>query len=179
MEIHRPSSSVRIPPRSPFNAARRPSVSRTTSYTSTTSSHSREPMPIPGRPMDEPPPPLPPPRHIEEFDKGLDTAWSWSNAHSHGREGKLAPIKPSSSLYGGYMRPRNDGRPSPDIDEMDVDDWDDRRGSAALTIRSPSQSELVLGAGSAAATGRFEPGAGSGIPSLVRRPPSPTTSNQR
>lgn len=77
------------------------------------------------------------------------------------------------------MRPRRDGRPSPDLDEMDVDEWDGRRGSAALTIRSPSHSDLALGVGSAGVAGPDEAGTGSRIPSLVRRPPSPTTSNQR
>lgn len=63
-----------------------------------------------GRPMaipksNEPlaPPPLPPPRFIEDLAQGHDSGWKWGNAF----EGKptLAPIKPSSSLFGGHSRP--------------------------------------------------------------------------
>ena len=175
MDIHRSSQSVRMPTR-PSYAARRPTTSRATSHTSTSSSHSRDPMPIPGAPIDEPPPPLPPPRYNEELDRGIDAAWSWSNSQPLGVAGKLAPIRPSSSLYGGYMRSRTNSRLSPDHDEMDVDDWD-RRGSAALTIRSPSQADILMGAGGAGIA--IEAGAPTSIPSLVRRPPSPTPSNQR
>jgi hypothetical protein len=178
METHRPSSTVRIPTRPLFDAGRRPSTSRSPSYTSTASTHSRSPMPIPGRPIDEPPPPLPPPRYNEEFEQGIDRSWDWSNAQSHHREGTLAPIKSSSSLYGGYMCSRDDVRRLSDPDEMDVDGWEDRRGSAALTIRSSSQADTRFTA-SAGAPGGIEIAAGSSIPSLVRRPPSPASSNQR
>jgi hypothetical protein len=120
-------------------------------------------MAIPGAPIDEPPPPLPPPRYNEELDRGIDVAWSWQNTESYGGKSKLAPIKPSSSLYGGYMQARGDTRRTSDHDDMDVDDWE-RRGSTVSTIRSPSQADIS---------------AGTSIPSLVRRPPSPTPSNQR
>ncbi len=161
MEIHRPSASaMRIPTRGPA-LDQRPNSSRSSSHTSLTSSHSRDPMAIPGAQIDEPPPPLPPPRYNEELDRGIDVAWSWQNS----AKSKLAPIKPSSSLYGGYMQARGDTRRSSDNDDMDVDDWD-RRGSTVSTIRSPSQADISTGAGTT-------------IPSLIRRPPSPTLSNQR
>lgn len=165
MEIHRPSvSSMRIPTRPP-PVDRRPNTSRSTSYTSTTSAQS---MAIPGVQLDEAPPPLPPPRYNEELDRGIDVSWSWQNSESFNGKSKLAPIKPGSSLYGGYMHGRGNTRRSPDDDEMDVDDWD-RRGSTVSTIRSPSQADLGAGGG----------GAHASIPSLIRRPPSPTPSNQR
>ena len=163
MEIHRPSASaMRIPHRGPA-VDRRPPTSRSDSHSSSTSSHSRDPMAIPGAPMDEPPPPLPPPRYNEELDRGIDVAWSWqNNTEPYGSKSKLAPIKPSSSLYGGYMQQRGDTRRTSEQDDMDVD-WD-RRGSSVSTIRSPSQADIS---------------AGTSIPSLIRRPPSPTPSNQR
>ena len=164
MEIHRPSASaMRVPSRSPALEIR-PNTSRGASQTSTTSSHSRAPMSIPGARIDEPPPPLPPPRYNEELDRGIDVSWSWQNNHeAHSGKRQLAPIKSGSSMFGGYMHPRGDTRRSSDVDEMDLDDWD-RRGSTVSTIRSPSQADM---------------GAGTTIPSLVRRPPSPASSNQR
>ena len=168
MEIHRPSASaMRIPTRGPA-LDRRSNTSRSSSHTSVTSTHSRDPMAIPGAQIDEPPPPLPPPRYNEELDRGIDVAWSWQNSEPYGGKSKLAPIKPSSSLYGGYMQARGDTRRSSDNDDMDVDDWD-RRGSTVSTIRSPSQADISAGAG----------GTNASIPSLIRRPPSPTPSNQR
>ena len=154
---------MRVPSRSPALEIR-PNTSRGVSQTSTTSSHSRAPMSIPGARIDEPPPPLPPPRYNEELDRGIDVSWSWQNNHeAHSGKRQLAPIKPGSSMFGGYMHPRGDTRRSSDADEMDLDDWD-RRGSTVSTIRSPSQADM---------------GAGTTIPSLVRRPPSPASSNQR
>ena len=170
MEIHRPSASaMRIPTRGPA-PDRRLNTSRSSSYTSITSIHSRDPMAIPGAQIDEPPPPLPPPRYNEELDRGIDVAWSWQNSEQFGTKSKLAPIKPSSSLYGGYLQARSDTRRLSEDhnDDMDVDDWD-RRGSTVSTIRSASQADVGAGAGGTAAS----------IPSLIRRPPSPTPSNQR
>lgn len=63
-----------------------------------------------GRPMailktNEPfaPPPLPPPRFIEDLAQGHDSGWKWGNAFES--KPTLAPIKPSSSLFGGHSRP--------------------------------------------------------------------------
>lgn len=175
MEIHRPSTTMRIPSRSSLDP-RRPTASRTASTTSSlsNSSHTREPVPIPGTPIDEPPPPLPPPRCIEELDRGIDTAWSWSNSHlSGGFKKELAPIKPGSSLYGGYMHPHSDTRRSSDSDDMEVDDWD-RRRSGGIAVRTPSTSHIFVGAG-----GSESHLLSGGIPSMIRRPPSPSLSSQR
>jgi hypothetical protein len=169
--VHRPMvSAMCIPTRGALD--RRPNTSRSSSHASTTSSLSRDPVAIPGAQIDEPPPPLPPPRYNEELDRGIDDAWSWQNNEASAGPGKskLAPIKPGSSLHGGYLQARSDTRRSSDND-MDLDDWD-RRGSTVSTIRSLSQASISAGAVA---------GAGTSIPSLIRRPPSPTPSlsNQR
>jgi hypothetical protein len=174
MEIHRQAQSVRIPTRPSFNARPSP-ISRTTSYTSTTSSRSQDPVPIPGVPRDEPPPPLPPPRDNAELDRGIDSAWTWSNSHTLGgpSPGRLAPIKPGSSLMGGYMHARSYARRPSNSDEMDLDD-DDRRGSYT-SVRPSPQRDIILG-GSNVGTAEWR--SSTSIPTVVRRPPSPPKSNQ-
>lgn len=169
MDIHRiPTHVVRTPsyrndaatPRSPR------STSRSTSQTSEDSVHPRGAMTIPGARFDDAPPPLPPPRFNEELAHGIDVAWSWGNSNPfHYNKKQLAPIQPGSSLYGSY---RESPRPSLSLrasDDMDLDDEEDhRRGSTVSTIRSPSPAEFRMG---------------SHIPSLIRKPPSPTPLNQR
>lgn len=53
---------------------------------------------------EQPPPPLPPPRHIE-VRGGQDPGWQWGNTNSPRDTGfggnRLATVKPGSSLYGG------------------------------------------------------------------------------
>jgi len=126
-------------------------------------------MAIPGARFDDAPPPLPPPKYNEELAQGIDVAWSWGNRDPFSGRSKLAPIKPGSSLYGGYLH----SRPDPahrlhQSDEMEVDDdssaLSNRRASTVSTIRSPSQSDMPLP---------------TRIPSLVRRAPSPSPANQR
>jgi hypothetical protein len=70
-------------------------------------------MAIP-RAREEAPPPLPPPRHIENLRAGQDPGWQWGNTNSPRDTGfggnRLATVRPGSSLYGasgsGYPRPR-------------------------------------------------------------------------
>ncbi|KAF1839293.1 hypothetical protein BDW02DRAFT_594036 [Decorospora gaudefroyi] len=70
-------------------------------------------MAIP-RAHDDVPPPLPPPRHIEELQNGQDAGWRWGNTNSPRDTGfggnRLATVRPGSSLYGGagssHPRPR-------------------------------------------------------------------------
>jgi hypothetical protein len=67
-------------------------------------------MAIP-RARDEIPPPLPPPRHIEDLRAGQDPGWQWGNTKDTGfGGGRLATVRPGSSLYGGsgghHPRPR-------------------------------------------------------------------------
>ncbi|PGH16451.1 hypothetical protein AJ79_01782 [Helicocarpus griseus UAMH5409] len=65
------------------------------------------PMAIPNAKEPLAPPPLPPPRYIEDLAIGHDSGWKWGNSFEEGEFGKptLPPIKPSSSLLGGHTRP--------------------------------------------------------------------------
>jgi len=173
MDIHRiPTHVVRTPsyrndavtPRSPR------STSRSNSQTPDDPIHPRGAMTIPGARFDDAPPPLPPPRFNEELAHGIDVAWSWGNSDPfHYNKKQLAPIHPGSSLYGSYREPP---RPLASAslrtpDDMDLDDDEEhRRGSTVSTIRSSSPAEFRMG---------------SHIPSLIRKPPSPsgTPLNQR
>lgn len=152
------------------NDAATPRSPRTTSRSNSQASddavHPRGAMTIPGARFDDAPPPLPPPRFNQELAHGIDVAWSWGNSNPFDYNKKhLAPIQPGSSLYGSY---REAYRPSISLrrpDDMDLDDEEDhRRGSTVSTLRSPSPAESKLG---------------GHIPSLIRKPPSPTTLNQR
>jgi hypothetical protein len=70
-------------------------------------------MAIP-RARDEVPPPLPPPRHIENLRAGQDPGWQWGHTNSPRDTGfsgnRHATVRPGSSLYGGsdshHPRPR-------------------------------------------------------------------------
>jgi hypothetical protein len=104
------------------------------------------------------PPPLPPPRYNDELAHGDDLAWRWANKDPFDSQRQLAPIKPGSSLFGSYLAKKC-------TSDMDLDDDDAaRRNSNASTVRSPSHSSSYHGAS---------------VPTLVRKPPSPTASNQR
>lgn len=122
-------------------------------------------MVIPGARFDDAPPPLPPPRYNEELAHGIDIAWSWGNTDPFHPKRRLAPIKPGSSLYGGYLESRSSNfAVARDADDMDLDDDYPRRGSNVSTVRSPSQAEIRQGAP---------------VPTFTRKPPSPTLANQR
>ena len=81
------------------------SPSRPISALSSSSSSARTPMTIPGSNNEAlAPPPLPPPRFIEDLAQGHDSGWKWGNSFEHGQFGQsttLPPIKPTSSLLGG------------------------------------------------------------------------------
>jgi hypothetical protein len=73
--------------------------------------HTRPSIPSPAvamaipRAREQVPPPLPPPRHIEDLRTGQDPGWQWGNTNSPRDTGfggnRLATVKPGSSLYGG------------------------------------------------------------------------------
>lgn len=76
--------------------------------TALSTSPSHGPMSIPNTNEPLAPPPLPPPRFIEDLAQGHDPGWKWGNSFADEQQfGKptLAPIKPSSSLMGGHARP--------------------------------------------------------------------------
>ncbi|KAL2412842.1 hypothetical protein ABEF91_000710 [Exophiala dermatitidis] len=136
--------------------------SRSNSQTSDDTFPPREAMPIPGARLNDAPPPLPPPRYNEELDHGIDLAWSWANSDPLGNTARrLAPIKPTSSLFGGYMQSKS-GSGRLREDEMDLDEHL-RRGSNASTARSPKL--MAREAGHA--------------PTMPRKPPSPGMASQR
>ncbi|KAH0846819.1 C2H2 finger domain protein [Fonsecaea pedrosoi] len=141
------------------------STSRSNSQTSEDSLQPREAMVIPGARFNDVPPPLPPPRYNNELAQGVDVAWKWANGEPFETQRHLAPIKPGSSLYGGYLDSRTNLGRAQDPDEMDLDDDDfTRRSSNVSTVRSPSHADIRL--------------AGS-VPALIRKPPSPTLTSQR
>ena len=84
------------------------------------------PMPIPTKFMSNlaPPPPLPPPSHIADLADGHDVGWLHANSHEPITSRKLAPISPTSSLFGGnhHRRPEASARGDP----MMLDDLDGR-----------------------------------------------------
>lgn len=124
----------------------------------------REGLLIPGVRFDDAPPPLPPPRYNEELAQGIDIAWKWGNSDPFRSERRLAPINPGSSLYNGYAASRRSSGRSHESEHMDMDDDYYRRGSTVSTVRSPSQADIR---------------AGFHVPHLVRKPPSPSPTNQR
>ncbi|KAL5120514.1 hypothetical protein ACEQ8H_001532 [Pleosporales sp. CAS-2024a] len=71
-------------------------------------------MAIP-RAREEVPPPLPPPRHIQDLSVGQDPGWQWGNTNSPRDTGfggnRLATVRPGSSLYGGAATTHAHPRP--------------------------------------------------------------------
>ncbi|EEH18481.2 hypothetical protein PABG_07542 [Paracoccidioides brasiliensis Pb03] len=99
---HRRHSSIssKSPSKSTRAAARNPSLQSIPSAPG--------PMTIPNAKEPLAPPPLPPPRYIEDLAIGQDSGWKWRNSFEQGEYGNptLPPIKPSSSLVGGgHTRP--------------------------------------------------------------------------
>ena len=126
-------------------------------------------MTIPGARFDDVPPPLPPPRFNEDLAHGIDVAWSWANRNPFGHSpAHLAPISADLTLRSGRRESANIYPSRVRVeDEMDLDHDDDdepRRGSNVSTIRSLSYNEIRVP---------------EHLPSLVRRPPSPSRTNQR
>jgi hypothetical protein len=97
-------------------------------------------MTIPNAREDIAPPPLPPPKFIEELAYGNDPGWQWGNTtHAGFSKSTLAPIKPGSSLMGSYRRESWEEKQ----DKIERKDF--RRGSSISTIvRSPSEIDAQL-----------------------------------
>lgn len=137
-------------------------VSCSSSQISADPGWSNKSMAIPGARMEDVPPALPPPRYINDLDRGYDLAWNWENEDLMTGKSKLAPIKPGSSLLGGSRQ----SQLLPDDDEEIVD--------VRLGIKH-SQSSLR-----AAATPSWSPFAtDASTSSSSKGPPSSSGINQR
>ncbi|KAL8697411.1 MAG: hypothetical protein Q9224_002331 [Gallowayella concinna] len=80
-------------------------------------------MAVPNSHRDEPlvPPPLPPPRHIEDLAAGSDPGWRWGNSSNHGGfgGGKLASSFSSASSLRGSWDSRMEDEGLPDRSRRD------------------------------------------------------------
>ena len=85
----------------------------------------------------EPPPPLPPPRFIEDFNVGRDPGWNWGNRFNSGRTEKsgTGSVSPGSSLLGNWEK-RMEGKDCEEFPE------DTRRVNSATTIKSSLDNEM-------------------------------------
>ncbi|MCJ1392232.1 hypothetical protein MMC18_005099 [Xylographa bjoerkii] len=118
--------------------------SRTSSYSSPNAS---QPFPTPAAPVSIPnswenpaPPPLPPPRFIEDIAMGRDPGWQWGNSGGRGEfANKFGAVSPGSSISQGSWNLRKES-------EMGSDDSGEaRRDSSTSTIRSPSRTDFDEG----------------------------------
>lgn len=116
--------------------------SKSPSNNSSVSPSLPRPMTIPNARLDElPPPPLPPPKYIEDLAHGFDPGWTWGNSKDEFASGstKLAPIRQGSSLHGGYLHNTTGPRPDAERPDTEMDlETSDRRGSSVSTLRSLS-----------------------------------------
>lgn len=97
------------------------------------------PMRIPNKTIEDfAPPPLPPPPRINGLEDGHDAGWLHANGMGTPDVAKLAPINPSSSLYGGHRRPE----PIPRLERMTLDE-DDGRESSGFPNR-PSRPQVRI-----------------------------------
>ena len=99
---------------------------------------SASPRPIPNSRMEIPPPPLPPPRYIEDLAVGRDPGWHWGNTAVSGTGGceiASGTVSPGSSLRSAWDR-------RSDIDEGIEDPEDHRRESSAPRYKSPHEGDM-------------------------------------
>lgn len=122
------------------NHGRRRSTSRSAGLPS--SSRPPGPMPapmaIPNTRHDLPPPPLPPPRIIDDLIAGNDPGWTWGNDHSGGFGGKQ-----SASMVAGQHFPKSWDRRMEDNKHPGRPERPQfaRRESSTTTVRSPTDAE--------------------------------------
>ncbi|KAK4946279.1 hypothetical protein LTR66_014307, partial [Elasticomyces elasticus] len=97
-------------------------------------------MPIPSV-RGSPPPPLPPPRHIDGMDSGQDPGWQWGNGANTLKSGKAVSVRPGSSLLGGGSQIQHARRESLNDTSNSVDQG--RRGSSISTV-IPSRKDTDM-----------------------------------
>lgn len=132
------SPSIRVPDAPHHYSPHRP-LGRTSVHPSSSGSQAfsrSDAMSIPNARENPVPPPLPPPRFIEDLAVGRDPGWEWKNS---GMRGEAAygsgAASPTSSL------PRTPWDTHKEVD-MGLDEFGERRrGSSTSTIRSPSRPE--------------------------------------
>lgn len=95
---------------------------------------SRAPVPlaIPNARYDQAPPPLPPPRYIDQVTAGSDPGWAWGNDPKGGDFGKAREsARPMSNYPKSWGKTMEEDRPAWDQPESR------RRESSTSTVRSP------------------------------------------
>ncbi|CAK4033364.1 hypothetical protein DOTSEDRAFT_75929 [Lecanosticta acicola] len=81
------------------------------------------------------PPPLPPPSYIPQIGAGHDPGWQWGNDPNKSDFGKLASVKPGSSLLGGGAGPTKSARQEKEHEHPLYYNADHvRRGSSVSTL---------------------------------------------
>ena len=111
------------------NHGRRRSTSRSAAMP-----FSRAPaLAIPGARFDPAPPPLPPPRYIDEIAAGSDPGWAWGNDPKGGNFGKAKESAMPMSNFPKSWGKNTVERP------LDVPDFR-RRESSTSTVRSPTDT---------------------------------------
>ena len=108
------------------------------SGTSKTFAHSASPKPIPNSRMESPPPPLPPPRFIEDLAVGRDPGWHWGNTPV--RSARESEIGSGTVSLGSSLRSAWDRRS--EIDEGIEDSEEYRQGSSAPRYKSPHEGDM-------------------------------------
>ena len=97
------------------------------------------PMSIPNSMHEDPPPALPPPRHLEDLAAGNDPGWLWGNkikrSGEFGSKGS-GTVSPNSSLRGGSWDTSIETRSSPERPQVV------RRDSSTSTIKSTKDTEM-------------------------------------
>ncbi|KAL6714876.1 hypothetical protein ACLMJK_007136 [Lecanora helva] len=137
MEFPRVTSppSVRVHDHSNGSHGRKHSTSRPAGVPF--SSRSPGPVAIPNTRLELAPPPLPPPRVIEDLDAGSDPGWAWGNSAS-GKPGKLGGSIASSGNYPkSWARDMGDNRKQQPPERLQFS----RRESSASALRSPTNAE--------------------------------------
>lgn len=97
------------------------------------------PLAIPNARCDPaPPPPLPPPRYIDDITAGSDPGWAWGNDPKGGNFGKAREsARPTSNFPKSWDRNMDEDRPlDPPIFR--------RRESSTSTVRSPADTSRVF-----------------------------------
>ncbi|KAJ4365277.1 hypothetical protein N0V83_008896 [Neocucurbitaria cava] len=97
-------------------------------------------MAIP-RAREEVPPPLPPPRHIEDLRSGQDPGWQWGYENERrdiGFHASRGTVRPGSSLYGGPIS----NQPRPRDPSADYIFNNDREPSFSRSFEGDLRSEM-------------------------------------